>query len=112
MHCSEPDGRVAVATLPPCAGVAELGSLGGMVDINDLAQRISSVLNDAVVQRLSKLLLDWTKDSRVVLYTSLHSPWASPLAATVPTVPPRTRIVARRCSPALCRRTSVLLTIT
>ncbi|KKO20937.1 MAG: hypothetical protein L3J18_17240 [Candidatus Brocadia sp.] len=49
MHCSEPDGRVAVATLPPCAGVAELGSLGGMVDINDLAQRISSVLNDAVV---------------------------------------------------------------
>ena len=45
--------------------------LGGTVDLDDLAQRISAALNDAVVQRLSKLVLDWIQDNRTVLYILL-----------------------------------------
>ncbi len=41
------------------------------MDLDDLAQRISAASNDAVVQRLSKLVLDWTQDNRTVLYILL-----------------------------------------
>src|SRR5690349_24415912 len=39
-----------------------------IVELDDLAQRISAVSNDAVVQHLSKHLLYWAHDNRVVLY--------------------------------------------
>ncbi len=41
------------------------------MDLDDLAQRISAVSNDAVVRRLSKLLIDWTQDNSTVLYILL-----------------------------------------
>jgi hypothetical protein len=47
------------------------GPLGGTVDLNDLAQRISALSDNAVVQRLSKLLVDWAQDNRAVLYILL-----------------------------------------
>jgi len=45
--------------------------LGGTVDLDDIAQRISVVSSDEVVQRLPKLLLDWTQDNRTALYILL-----------------------------------------
>jgi len=42
------------------------------VDLGELAQRIGAVLNDSVVQPLSKLVLDyWEQDDRTVLYILL-----------------------------------------
>jgi len=41
------------------------------VDLADLAQRISTVPYDAVVQRLSELLRDWKQHDRTVLYILL-----------------------------------------
>lgn len=38
------------------------------MDLADLAQNVSAVSNDAVVQRLSKLLLDWAHDNRAVIH--------------------------------------------
>ena len=37
------------------------------MDLDDLAQWISAVSNDAAVQRLSRLLLDWAQDNRTAL---------------------------------------------
>jgi hypothetical protein len=45
--------------------------LGGAVDFDDLWQRISAASNDAAVQRLAKLVLDWTQDNTTVLYILL-----------------------------------------
>ena len=41
------------------------------MDLDDIAQRISVVSSDEVVQRLPKLLLDWTQDNRTALYILL-----------------------------------------
>ena len=46
-------------------------TLGGTVDLDDLAQSISALSDHAVVQRLSQLLLDWKLDGRTVLYILL-----------------------------------------
>jgi hypothetical protein len=47
-------------------------TLGGTVDLDELAQRIWAVANDTVVQPLSKLILDyWEQDDRTVLYILL-----------------------------------------
>jgi hypothetical protein len=42
-----------------------------MMDLDNLAQRISALSNDALVQRLLKLLLDWKLNDRFVLYLIL-----------------------------------------
>ncbi len=60
--CSE-DESVPVESI-----VQSNSELGGTVDLADLAQRVSAVSNEAVVQRLSKHLLDWAHDNRAVLY--------------------------------------------
>jgi hypothetical protein len=46
-------------------------SLGGTVNLDDLAHSISAVSNHALIQRLSQLLLDWKLDKRTILYILL-----------------------------------------
>jgi hypothetical protein len=46
-------------------------TLGGTVDLDDLAQRISEVSNDETVQRLAKLFIDWAQDNSTALYILL-----------------------------------------
>jgi len=45
-----------------------LGTLGGTVNLDDLAHSISAVSNHAVIQHLSQLLRDWKLDERAILY--------------------------------------------
>jgi hypothetical protein len=56
----------------PVEWIVQVNSeLGCTVDLADLAQRVSAVSNDAVVQRLSKLLLDWAHHNSTILYILL-----------------------------------------
>jgi hypothetical protein len=48
-----------------------LRTLGGAVDLNNFAQSISALSHHVVVQRLSRLLLDWKQHDKTLLYIVL-----------------------------------------